>query len=282
MKKILILGILLLILPVYVMGDYGICPTTETQGILTSTTINAVGNLYSASDVEWKITDDYRGLSGIPPLDKFLSTIYVATYNEDTSSNGIGSIAYGKTTQLESKAALSGQSNIDAAKQLLFYGYNGSEIYSEENIFLDGTAGRYLTDGMLICVFAGNAPVITPGYCNRVEAGSTFTGEIGDMATTTDTRFITASGDTPVAVNHDIRVDTFETVPSSGKVTAFMEGSIQEGNGNYKLFDGGKIILLYPDDALVNHLEWSEASSVDGHIGLFDKNMQYESGFRRV
>jgi hypothetical protein len=282
LKKFLILVIALLIFPVCVAGDYGIRPIPETQGVVTATTINAVGNLHSTTDVEWKITDDCCGLPGIPPLSRWSATLYAATYTEDTMSNGIGLIAYDKTTQLESKAALTGQSNIEATKQLLFYGNNGREIYSEDNIFLDGTASRYLTEENAICVFAGDTIPILPGFCNSVEAGSTFTGGVVDMTTATDTRFITNSVDTPVAVDHTIRVDYLEDLPSSGKVSAFMEGSVREGNGNYRLFDGGKIIVLYPNDGLITQVEWSEETSVDGEIGLFDKDMRYESGLDRV
>ena len=70
-----------------------------------------------------------------------------------------------------------------------------------------------------------------PRFCNTVEAGSSFTMEVVNARTETSDRFITDSADTPVEVNHNIRVDSLGDRPSVGKVSAFMEGSILEGRG---------------------------------------------------
>ena len=79
-----------------------------------------------------------------------------------------------------------------------------------------------------LCVCIRHESTI-PRFCNTVETGSSFTMEVVNARTETNDRFITDSADTPVEVNHNIRVDTLGDRPSVGKVSAFMEGTIQEG-----------------------------------------------------
>ena len=102
--------------------------------------------------------------------------------------------------------------------------------------------------------------------------GSTITGELINARTDTDALFVTDSADTPVVVDHDVRVDSIAvgnaSYPSVGKVSAYAEGLIMEGRGN--------------NTKMYQTIEWSEETSVDGDIYLFDKDMHYESGVRRV
>ncbi len=59
-----------------------------------------------------------------------------------------------------------------------------------------------------------------------------------------------------------------QTYPSVGDASAYMEGLIMEGRGN--------------DISSYGTMEFAERTSVSGDIYKFDKNMHYESGFRRV
>ena len=252
-----------------VMADTGVNQTFETQGIVLVTSIDAYGNMYSTSDVVWKQSSAVPlPMTGAPATGSY----YVAEYSEDTMSNGVGDVQYDKDTRLETKAGVSGQYNIEATKEILFNGYNGAEITSADTIFLDGTGNYSTTKENVICVFATAASEYIPAFCNRVEMGSSITGELINAVTQTDALFVTDSADTPVVVDHDVRVDSITvgdaSYPSVGKVTAYAEGLIMEGRGNTtKSFET---------------IEWSEETSVDGDIYLFDKDMHYESGVRRV
>ena len=122
MKKLIMLGITLMILAGIVMADPGIPQVPETQGIVTSTSVDAVGNFASTSEIQWRITDDPKGLSDVPPLDDYLAAIYESTYTEDTVSNGLGLIFYDKELDVETSSQISGQWNIEAAKLIEFVG----------------------------------------------------------------------------------------------------------------------------------------------------------------
>lgn len=107
-----------------------------------------------------------------------------------------------------------------------------------------------------------------PGSCTQVESGSSVTMSVVSMKTTSSARFILSPSDnTPLELNHDIRVSELNGVPSQGKVTAFMQGMIQEGRGTYT--------------SAYEKIEFKERTSLDGYLSLFDKNMRYSSGMKR-
>jgi hypothetical protein len=136
---------------------------------------------------------------------------------------------------------------IQATKQISFIGENGAEIIS--------------TDGI-------SASESGPGFCNTVEAGSSFTMEVVNAMTDTNSLFVGASANTPMGLTYNIRVDTLGDSPSMGKVSAFIKGTIQEGRGG--------------TSNLFETVEFEERTSVDGRITLFDKVLHWESGARRV
>jgi hypothetical protein len=136
---------------------------------------------------------------------------------------------------------------ITATKQISFIGENGAGITSTDNILTSGCG---------------------PGFCNTVEAGSSITMSVVNTVTTTNSRFVRGSVTTPVTVNHNIRVDALGATPSQGKVSAFMKGSTQEARGT--------------TSNLFEQVEFSESTSMDGQITLFDKQMHWESGIGRA
>ena len=107
-------------------------------------------------------------------------------------------------------------------------------------------------------------------FCNRVQAGSSIDMSVANVRTTTTDRFVMPSSDHPVELNHDIRVSELVTdVPSSGSVTASIDVLIQEGNFNI----GGPITY----NLLKERIEFSEETTADGAITLFEKLMHYDS-----
>ncbi len=278
MKKLVILVITLTLLTGVALADHGIPPVPETQGIVTSTSLNAVGNLASASELQWRITDDPKGLPNVPPLELVFTTIYESTYTEDTASNGNGLILYDKELDVETSGQISGQWNIEATKQIAFIGIDGAYVTSSDTIFVDGASTQQITEEKVICPFASTATPIIPAYCNRAEAGSTIDMTIANVRTTTTDRFVMPSGDHPVELNHDIRVAELVTdVPSVGLASAYMEVLIQEGRGNFAVLEEGRLMKLVVPDPLMERIEFSEETTADGAITLFEKLMHYES-----
>lgn len=281
MKKLVYIFTIFTLLSGFALADPGIPAVPETQGIDISTTVYAIGNFASSSDMQWMITNDDKGLSDIPPLDVIFATAYQSTYSEETASNGNGLIYYDKELDVETSDQISGQFNIEATKEIAFVGIDGARIASTDNIFVDGTATRYLTDQVILCPFATYDTTVIPSYCNSAEAGSLIDMSVANVRTTSTDRFVMQSGDSPVELNHDILVTEFTTdMPSQGIASTNMEVLILEGSGHFKTFDMEQIILLYPDVAM-ERVEFSEETEVDGDINNFEKLMHYESSMRR-
>jgi hypothetical protein len=135
---------------------------------------------------------------------------------------------------------------IEATKQISFIGANGAGITSTE---MSSVSGYSLA------------------FSNMVTTGSSFTMNVVNARTQTNNRFVEGSDDTTSSVNHNIRLTAVGNTPSVGKVSAFIEGITQESRGTSNLFA---------------QFEFSERTSVDGQIMLFDKDMHWESGTRRV
>ncbi len=185
--------------------------------------------LFVADLASWAAQQTVGGLQSTQLRDNEVR--YTTTYSEETQSNGVGFISYDKDMNVETKAGLNGQSNIEATKVIAFEGMNGAEITSTDNLFLQSTGESETTSARAICVFASGTSSTIPRFCNTVETGSSFTMEVVNARTETNDRFITDSADTPVEVNHNIRVDTLGDRPSVGKVSAFMEGTIHGRQG---------------------------------------------------
>ncbi|HUU75245.1 MAG TPA: hypothetical protein VMW63_04055 [Methanoregulaceae archaeon] len=269
MKKFAFMVIAITLCTGLAMADRGIDPVPETQGIVTSTSIDAVGNFASSTGMQWRTTNSAAGLSKVPPLGES-SAIYESVYTEDTISNGVGLIAYDKELDIETSGQISGQWNVEAAKQLSFVGVNGARVVSSDVIFVDGAANPVTTSSEVICPFASDVSSIFPAYCNRAEAGSTIDMTIANVRTTTTDRFVTPSGDHTVELNHDIRVsELVSNLPSQGMVNAYMDVLIQEG--------GAETL----NSTLAQRMEFHESTTTDGDITLFEKLMHYESGMVR-
>ncbi len=290
MKKILILFIIAAFLVTgYALADIGAPQTPETQGIVTSTSVNAVGNLATSTEIQWRTTDSPGGLSEIPPLLEAYNLIFESVYTEDTQSDGTGLILYDKELDVETSAQITGQWNIEATKQLAFVGIDGAAVTSSDTIMVDGAAAPYDTKSVIACPFAPQITEIYPSFCNRAEAGSTIDMTVANVRTTTTDRFVLSEGPYPVGasgnveLNHDIRVsELVGGVPSSGLASAYMDVLIQEARG--LIIENGETNFNgdgHPYNTLMERIEFSEETSADGSITLFEKMMHYESGMVR-
>ncbi|NYT21803.1 MAG: hypothetical protein GKC07_08410 [Methanomicrobiales archaeon] len=274
MKKIALCAIALIVLTGCALADRGIDPVPETQGIVTSTSVNLVGNFGSATELQWRITDDTNGIPGIPPLTP-PGAIYESTYTEDTQTHGVGLMLYDKELDVETSGQITGQWNVEATKQIAFIGVDGAAVVSSDAIMVDGAGHPYNTYEAVICPFAEAVTVVVPSFCNRAEAGSTIDMTVANVRTTTTDRFVMPSGDHPVELNHDIRVTELVTdVPSIGLASAYLEVLIQEAGPSLGLADPRP-------ETLMERVEFTEETSADGAITLFEKLMHYESGMVR-
>jgi hypothetical protein len=274
MKKLAMLAIALMLLTGFALADRGITPVPETQGIVTSTSVNSVGNFASMTELQWRITDKPDGLTSIPPLNPESGpwddiALYESTYTEDTQTHGVGLMLYDKETDIETSGQISGQWNVEATKQIAFIGIDGAYVVSSDNIMVDGAATMTIARDVIICPFAQKTIGVAPSYCNRAEAGSTIDMTVANIRTTTTDRFVMPSADHPVEMNHDIRVsELVSDVPSVGLASAYLEVLIQEDHN-------GESIRPY------ERIVFSEQTTADGAITLFEKLMHYESGFIR-
>jgi hypothetical protein len=266
MKKLAVVFIAMALFVGFAMADRGIDPVPETQGIVTSTTIDAVGNFASASELQWRITDDPDGLPSIPDL-SYDAAIYESVYTEDTASNGVGLILYDKELDVETSGQITGQWNIEAVKELAFVGVDGARVVSSDVIFVDGAAVPDATTDFVICPFAADVTTVFPTYCNRAEAGSTIDMTVANVRTTSTDRFVTTSSDHTVELNHDILVtEVIEDLPSMGTASAYMEVLIQEARGD-----------PFDPTTLMERIEFTEETTITGDITTFEKLMHYES-----
>lgn len=266
MKKFRIIAVLIAMIAGmtgFAVADPGVNQTPETIGVATVTVGQVTGSMISRNSVTME-QSNADPITEVPPLWSD-GAYYVSTYNEDTVSNGIGIIQYTKVMDLDTADVLANQYNIEAVKQLTFVSDGTSSIVTTDNIFLDGTGWGYpfATDRM-ICVFADSlSPSGFPAFCNAAEAGSSIDMLSGSVTTATSNRFIMKSGDPGVELNHDVRV--IETV---GKASAFMEVlSLEERSFDFYSGEVGPY----------SQLGFTETTTVDGLIQVFDKSMTYRS-----
>ena len=248
----------------FAMADPGINQTPETKGIATTTVAQVAGGMISRTSVDIELTSD-QPLADVPPLED--GRWYVSTYTEDTVSNGVGLIDYTKLMDVDTKNMNVNQYNIQAFKQLDFLGDGTSSIMTNEAIFVEGTSvGTADSKNWSMCVFSpGLKEGGWPPFCNSARAGSSVDMLLGSVTTTTNDRFIMKTADPLVVLNHNVRV--IETI---GTASAYMDVLGIEGRG----FEEGK-------QTAFQTISFSETTTVDGLIDLFDKQMSYESGLRR-
>ncbi len=267
----ILIGALLILIVLSGSGtaDRGIGATPESVGITTSTTIIAEGNFESHTEFAIRTTDNPTGLTNLAPLGDDAG-VYESVYTEDTQSSGTGIIRYDKELDIETSGQITGQWNVEAVKQLAYIGIDGGRVFSSDYMMIDGAARSSETTDSIICPFASDSDVIAPAYCNRAEAGSTIDMSVANVMTVATDRFIVASGDHPVELNYWIRVlELDDGIPSQGMASAFLEIAVNEASRGDA------------SDILMERLEFSDVTTVDGQITTFDKRVHYEAGLVR-
>jgi hypothetical protein len=99
-----------------------------------------------------------------------------------------------------------------------------------------------------------------------VETGSSYTMNVVNSRTGTNNRFAVGAVNMPSSTDHFLLLAALATTPTVGKVSAFMNVLTQEASGT---------------SGLVEQVEFSQRTTVDGQITLFEMNMHWESGVGR-
>jgi hypothetical protein len=265
MKKLTIMVIALAMLVAFTgmaMADTGINQVPETQGIVTSTNIEALGTVTETDSIVWAL--GFPDLN-VPPLADD-GVYYVMSYTEGTIADQ-GLVSYVKGQTLDTANKVAGTYNFNTQKVAEFIGLETGRMISSENMVLDGAGNGTETEDFYICPFASDVIGELPEFCNIIEVGSDVDVTLGSLTTAADERHVMASGDPGVAVDYAIKLTGFGDVPAMGSADAYINAHIQEG----RVDDGNK----------AEDVAYSEYSSAAGDITLFQKVIGYQSGLRR-
>jgi hypothetical protein len=310
LKKLYIIAALALVLIVFagctsVCADVPVPAVTETQGFTTTTSMAVAGTATETDAYTWQLSNlaldsPPLGAPGIIPLGPYIvvphipildplfggtlgEVQYAVTYSEDTIADQ-GLVAYQKTSSLDTANKVANQQNLQTDKIIEFIGFETGRAVSSEDLLVDGAGQFGLTESLFLCPFVSNDPGITPQFCNIVEMGSTTDMTLMSLASSAGERHVSAMGDVPVEAEYAVKVTGFGTIPATGSVNAVMNTHLQEGRAFY--------IATFPfgDDSYadmysagkVEDLIYSEDTSAIGEVALFDKEMSYQSGVRRV
>jgi hypothetical protein len=266
MKKFAFVAIALAMLVAFTgmaMADTGVNATPETQGIVTSTAIVAVGTVTENDRVVMQ--NGYPDLA-IPPLADDGGVAYTMSYTEGTIADA-GYVQYTKQQALDTANQVAGTYNFDTSKIVDFIGDTTGRMLSSENMVLDGAGNGQDTTTKYICPFASDVTDTVPPFCNIIEVGSDVDVTLASLATGADERHVMASGDPAVQVDYSIKLTGIGDVPASGSADAYVNAHIQEARTG----DGGK----------AEDVAYSEMSTAAGDISLFNKVITYQSGMRR-
>ena len=277
------------------LADSGVPQTPETQGFLTSTSMQAVGTATETDMLSWQITNNgvIGGLTDIPPLFPEVTAVYSMAYSEDTLADQ-GQVIYAKEGFVDTQGMVEGQSNVKMEKVVEFVGLDTGRMVSAEEQTLDGAGTPFDTQELFICPFAMPETLRLPSFCNIVQEGSAVDLTTGSLTTLTDTRFVTAIASVPqqtpgwdrpisdngVEADYRIGLTGFGDVPAMGSADAYINVHVQEGRGLARvanIADGFQLENNYLSDPKANDLIYSEDSTASGEITLFQKSMSYTS-----
>jgi hypothetical protein len=265
MKKFAFVAIALAMLVAFTgiaMADTGVNAVPETQGIVTSTAVQAVGTVTETDSVVWQL--GYPNIA-VPPLADD-GVDYVMSYTESTIADQ-GLVSYAKGQSLDTANMVAGTNNFNTQKVVEFVGLDTGRMITDEQMTLDGAGNPQTTSTKYICPFASATTSTVPPFCNIIQVGSSADVTLASLTTAADERHVMASGDPGVGVDYNIKVTGFGDIPAMGSVNAYVNAHLQEARNA----TGGK----------AEDVSYSESSSAAGDITLFQKVIGYQSGLRR-
>ena len=294
-------------------------PDLETQGILLTTDVSALGIFSNNADLSWRhssevldanlnlvdiawdpetglpVVDPETGelieiweLQPEPPLkyDSASFEVQMATvYSEDTSAQ-YGEIAYSKNSMVDTKALPASMSNVENDRIITYTGLNGNRILSKENLMLSGAG----TPGVPSSLSTTCAQCIPPGctcypaFCSFVDTGSKIDMSRVSATTSGEVRNLNKIGGGDG--------ERWPPIPSvdgpahlSYSIRVAELSSSQPSVGyvstylNLENSEAGAWCVGKP--SLMQELSINERKSVDGYVSLFSNLVNYESAICR-
>ncbi len=242
--------------------------TPETQGIVTSTAINAQGTVSETESLSWTIVNN--GPINSPPLGEPGEVQYTTGYNQNVMAVS-GLTQYNKAFSVDTANKIADASNVKVGTNVQFIAVDTGRMTFSEDILLDGQGEEAETAASMLCPFGPASSEFIPDFCNIVQMGSTMDVTLVSAETAASDRFVAATADIPNVVAYSIAAKglTVEgsTLPAIGTVSATMKAHIMEARGD--------------SDDKSEDLTYSEASSASGLINSFSKSMSFMDGMRR-
>jgi len=261
-----------------VMADQNVCATPETQGITTSETVVVTGTMSSSEALGWTLSSA-NAISANWGQVAAGQSQYSTGYTESTVA-GSGSTTFIKTFAVDTANRLLNQKNVQTYRQVQYVSAGaGEQMTSNEEIFVDGMADNDTMANTMLCPFATSQFGVAPAHCNIVTAGSNLQLTQGNFVTNANDRFVNVNADVPVTLHYDVSLKGFPddkgafTIPAVGSAAAYLKAHIMESRGGV---DANGVPVRASD------LTYSETTKASGYITTFNKNMDYQSGFRRI
>ncbi len=221
-----------------------------------------------------------------PPLDTEEVQMVLSTREQTLADQGV--TTYTKQSSIDTTWKTANMFNVQQQKIVSFIGSDSGRIISEESALVDAAGNSISTpDGLgYVCPFArAMMDECTPRFCNIVEMGSRLDMSEVQFTTEIDARTLANSdpstqGDQgseivpiidgpPTELGYGIRVTGVgQDSAAVGSAEAYMNAHIMEG----------RRACPFPSVDIV----YNERTTATGFVGLFQKNMHYESGIRRT
>jgi hypothetical protein len=222
-----------------------------------------------------------------PPLNPAGEVQMSDAYSENTIADQ-GLITYTKSMDIETGYQPENLQNIKATRIFTFQGGAIGRAVSKEDTTLDTAGTATILQGFApyTCPFGQSLGNCFPPFCNIVRSGSAIdmtrtslssvleARTVGQIAYGPDEKWppIPRVDTAPVELNYRLSVTgTDPASPALGSVTAYIQAHKQEGGSGCPVRTGKAQDVLY-----------SEETTADGAITLFEKIMHYESGLKRI
>jgi hypothetical protein len=249
--------------------------TPENQIFSIDTVIDVTGTVDDSTSMSWVIASPGAIPTGILGNTQVIADI---TYKDSILTNG-GKLAENKNFAFDSRNKAKGLFNIEAEKVLTYASTEGAHMVGEEQYTLS-IAGNYAqAEDNIRCVFAKDRNPILPAFCNIVEAKSSLINvNSAQVSTKGQLRGVSKSGDVPAELNYRIAVTPDANSGSGfaeGTVTTTFQGTVMEARDASQ----SKGDSNYGWNKTSAENTWKDHTEVTGGIKMFQKALNYKSGF---
>ncbi|MCQ8894320.1 MAG: hypothetical protein NQU46_06795 [Methanolinea sp.] len=253
----------------YVTAARTLPPTNETSTISVTTSVSAIGNVYSRSDIVY--VQGNGNLSDNPPLSQDGEGQSTISYQEDTMAVS-GNVTYDKYTNLDTGPKTANGNNLETQRIVTYDssgdGTENGKMVSSESILVE-TIATNATMGEGCCPWGTADGTALSGTSDIVIAGSDMVVSEAAVVSTSDARITADSISTPVALDYTIQVEGVNQTPGDpstgavGTATAYVTANLQEGLGD--------------SPAVGTEVTYSDVTSASGLFTLA-KEVSYTSG----